>query len=300
MEKITVIFTCFNRKEKTLACINSLLSQNDGLDFHFVIVDDNSSDGTPEMLEKLKAEGLNIDILHGDGNLYWAGGMRRGIAAVKEAMTAKEGAAGACVAVREQMPCGEPGAEYVLLVNDDVKFDLDVVKSMVADSDYLEKRYGKTPVMVGPMRDENGNFSYGGIRYQKGIHYEVVRPEDEDRRCDSFNMNCLLLSKKTFLELPNFDAHYVHSLADFDYGLEMKRRQIPMYVTSYYAGTCPDNDPKGGWTDRSLPRRERLKKKENIKGAPFKPWFYFLRKNFGMGQALLHAFTPYLRILLGK
>ena len=144
------------------------------------------------------------------------------------------------------------------------------------------------------------NFSYGGIRYQKGIHYDEVKPQDADLSCDSFNMNCLLMPQEIFRKVPNFDEHYIHSLADFDYGLSMKRLGIPVYVYSSYAGVCPDNDPKGGWTDTSLTRRERLKKKESIKGAPFAPWFYFLRKNFGLTQALLHGFTPYIRILLGK
>ena len=96
------------------------------------------------------------------------------------------------------------------------------------------------------MCDKNGTFSYGGIRYQNGIHYAEVKPSDEERRCDSFNMNCLLLPKHVFMEIPNFDEHYIHSLADFDYGLEMKRRGIPMYVYHEYVGVCPDNDLKGG------------------------------------------------------
>lgn len=278
MKKITVIFTCFNRKEKTIACIKSLVEQNAVLDFDFVVVDDNSSDGTAEQLEDMQKEGIKITILHGDGNLYWAGGMRKGIAYAKE----------------------HTDAEYVLLVNDDVEFFPGAIEKMLEDMASIKAQSGKTVALVGPMCDEAGNFSYGGIRYRKGIHYEEVRPEDEERSCDSFNMNCLLLERGTFLEVPNFDTHYVHSLADFDYGLEMKRRGIPMAVTDYYVGKCPDNDPKGGWTDCSLSRRERFRKKESVKGAPFAPWFYFLKKNFGVGQALLHGFTPYIRILLGK
>jgi hypothetical protein len=80
----------------------------------------------------------------------------------------------------------------------------------------------------------------------------------------------------------------------------MRRKGIPVQVSVSYAGICPDNDSTGGWTDRKLSRRERLRKKESVKGAPFRPWFYFLRKNFGLGQAILHGFTPYLRILLGR
>lgn len=282
--RITVIFTCFNRKEKTTACIRSLAEGNKGLDFSFVVVDDGSRDGTPEQLEQWNEEGMKITLLHGDGNLYWAGGMQKAIAYAKEHAGTGE----------------TQQAAYYLLVNDDVEFYPNAVEKLIAEAEEAKQPDGKMPVMVGAMCDAEGNFSYGGIRYQKGIHYEVVKPQDKDRSCDSFNMNCLLVERETFLAVPNFDTHYVHSLADFDYGLEMKRRKIPMLVADFYAGKCQDNDAAGGWTDRTLSRRERLRQKESVKGAPFAPWFYFLKKNFGIGQALLHGFTPYLRILLGK
>ena len=275
---ITVIFTCFTRREKTLQCIKSLSGGNKDIAFQYVIVDDNSTDGTYEALEDLKRSGMTIDVLRGTGNLFWAGGMRKGIAYAKE----------------------NTDSDYYLLVNDDVDFMPEAISKMIQTLQDKKLGYQKDTVLVGPMCDKNGTFSYGGIRYQNGIHYAEVKPSDEERRCDSFNMNCLLLPKHVFMEIPNFDEHYIHSLADFDYGLEMKRRGIPMYVYHEYVGVCPDNDLKGGWSDTSLSRLERLKKKESIKGAPFKPWFYFLKKNFGWTQALLHGFTPYVRIMLGK
>jgi GT2 family glycosyltransferase len=113
-------------------------------------------------------------------------------------------------------------------------------------------------------------------------------------------MNCLLLDEETFRAVPNFDEHYIHSLADLDYGLTMKRMGIPVCVAPFYAGICEKNDPAGTWTDRSLSRRERFRRKAEPKGAPFQPWFHFLYKNFGLGQALLHGITPYIRILLGR
>lgn len=278
MTKITVIFTCFNRKEKTLCCMKSLLEGNKNLEFGFVILDDNSADGTPEQLTQLQQEGWDITLLHGDGNSFWAGGMRKAIACAKK----------------------HTDTDYYLMVNDDVEFYPMVIEKMVEEAERFREKNGKAEALVGPMCDRTGKFSYGGIRYQKGIHYAEIGPESENRSCDSFNMNCLLLEKETFLAVPNFDEHYIHTLADFDYGLCMKRMGIPMQVVDFYAGVCPDNDPKGGWSDRNLTRRERLKKKESVKGAPFGPWFYFLRKNFGIGQALVHSITPYVRILLGR
>lgn len=274
---ITVIFTCFNRKEKTMQCIKSLSEGNPNLSFEYVITDDNSTDGTYEALKQLKSEKiLSGKILRGDGSLFWAGGMRKGISYAKK----------------------HTDSDYYLLVNDDVDFLPRAIEKMVHEKE--SGAYEENAVLAGAMCDADGNFSYGGIRYRKGIHYVQVKPQDADLRCDSFNMNCLLVPKQVFFEIPNFDRHYIHSLADFDYGLSMKKAGVPMFVFHEYVGVCPENDKAGGWSDARLPRLERLRKKESIKGAPFRPWFYFLKKNFGMKQALLHGFTPYVRILFGK
>lgn len=278
MKSVTVIFTCFNRREKTECCMKSLSAGNPDLEFRYVVLDDNSSDGTPEMLGQMKEAGWQIEVLHGDGNSYWAGGMRKAIDYAKE----------------------HTDTDYYLMVNDDVDFYPEAIEKLIKDAEAAREEAGMPVVLVGPMCDEEGAFSYGGIRYQRGIHYIEIKPDDADRNCDSFNMNCVLLEKETFFAVPNFDEHYIHSLADFDYGLTMKRMGIAMRVAGYYVGVCPDNDPAGGWSDRSLSRMERLKKKESVKGAPIGPWFYFLKKNFGLGRAVLHAATPYVRILLGR
>lgn len=274
---VTVIFTCYNRLEKTKNCIQSLIAGNPSVAFSFVILDDNSSDGTRDLLLEYKADGIHIELLKGDGNSFWAGGMRLAIACAKK----------------------KKPTQYYLLVNDDVDFASGSIEKLLEE--YKANRAEKTGLaLVGATCDENGDFTYGGVRYDKGIHYQEVTPGDTNRICDSFNMNCLLLDQKTFFETPNFDERYIHSLADFDYGLGMKRQGTTIMVAPFFVGICKKNSTKDTWMDRSLSRKVRIQKKDSPKGAPFGPWMHFLYKNFGLGQALLHGFTPYIRILLGK
>ena len=49
-----------------------------------------------------------------------------------------------------------------------------------------------------------------------------------------------------------------------------------------------------------MKRTERIKRKESIKGAPTKQWFYFLNKNFGVFSAIKGSVTPFVRIIIGK
>lgn len=68
--KILAIFTCFNRKELTKRGM-ATLSENRDVTFDYVILDDNSSDGTREMLKQMRDDGTyQIDLIEGDGSNF--------------------------------------------------------------------------------------------------------------------------------------------------------------------------------------------------------------------------------------
>jgi GT2 family glycosyltransferase len=72
---IAVLMTCHNRCETTLRCLARLLSAFDAAAdclFKVFLVDDGSTDGTADAVRK-RFPGVNI--IEGDGNLYWAKGM---------------------------------------------------------------------------------------------------------------------------------------------------------------------------------------------------------------------------------
>ncbi len=278
--KACVMLTCFNRKDKTINCIKSLVAGNKA-ELDFIVVDDGSSDGTVEALENLKSE-ASIEIIRGDGNLYYSGGMRKAMEASK---------------------CQANSPDIYILANDDAIFDEGIVDELESILDSTTSHGGvrnADTVLVGAMRDSNGNCSYGGIRYTNGIHYITVKPGDTDRSCDTFNANFVAIPAAIYEQDPVMDAVYRHSHGDLDYGLQIKRAGYNIKVTDHFVGVCDNNPSMGTWRDTSLSRRERIKRKENVKGAPARQWFHFLNKNFGISKAILYSVTPYIRILLGK
>ena len=96
------------------------------------------------------------------------------------------------------------------------------------------------------------------------------------------------------------DSHYIHSLGDFDYGLELKNNGYSIFSTDEYVGLCNNNSIRNTWNDIDLPIKDRIRLKEDPKGAPIKPWFYYLNKNFNIITAIIGSITPYVRILLKK
>jgi GT2 family glycosyltransferase len=271
--KVTVIFTCFNRKEKSLKCMQTLAGQDSGIEYGFIVVDDNSTDGTAE---SIKALDYHVELLHGSGSLYWAGGMRKGIEAYLESSF---------------------DSEYVLLVNDDVEFYEGIVDKMITES--KEK---KDAVIVGATCDDSGAFSYGAMQLivpRKKDLYRQVSPAEGKVECDTFNCNCVLLNDAVIRKAGNFDPIYTHSLADIDYGLRLRKLGFHIYSSERYVGVCNKNSIRGTWADNSLSRKERLKKKESPKGAPCREWFHFMKKNFGFMEAVKYSVSPYVRIMLG-
>ena len=119
---------------------------------------------------------------------------------------------------------------------------------------------------------------------------------------DTFNCNCVLLPNNIMRETGNFDEVYTHSFADYDYGLEITRKNYKIYGTDFYVGRCTDDTQvvTNIWSNNKLPILKRIKLKESPKGLPFKEHYHYLMKNFGFFWMLRYLFTPYIKILLGK
>ena len=271
MPRVLGIFTCYNRREKTISCLKNLMQNNSSIEFFFVAVDDGSTDGTNESLALYK----NVQIILGSGHCYYSGGMRLGIKEAKK-------------------KCDK--FDWILFFNDDVEFFPNILERLIG---YANER---NEIIVGATCNEIGELTYGGVvktsRFRPA--FRIVISKDSRMFCDTFNANCVLIPTEIFKSLPNIDSQYTHALGDFDYGLEAKKRGIPIVVADFFVGQCFCNLIEGTWEDNRLSRRERLKKKESPKGLPWKEWFYFVKKNYGICSACVSSLVPYIKILIGR
>jgi GT2 family glycosyltransferase len=77
--KIEIVMPVHNRRKTTVQCLKSLERiDKTGLEIHIIVVDDGSTDGTTEAIQKMFPE---IEIISGDGTLFYVGGTNRGISA---------------------------------------------------------------------------------------------------------------------------------------------------------------------------------------------------------------------------
>lgn len=271
--EITAIFTCFNRKEKTISCIDSLLEGNRNIKFNFIVVDDCSTDGTNEsIIEKYD----NVTVINGTGNLYYSGGMREGIKYAKDHIEL---------------------SDYILFLNDDVEFYENAVEQLIGFDN--TNKY----IIVGATEDGVGNLTYGGVIKTSKVRpkFKIVMSLNENKQfCDTFNANCVLIPFDIFKSLDNIDKVYGHSLGDFDFGLSAVKKGFKILVSDYFVGVCCNNPIKGTWYDLDLSRSVRLRKKENKKGLPAKEWFHFINKNYNIVSAIIFSITQYIKIIINK
>jgi len=73
---VNLVIPVHNRKNITLACLANLNVTGDLARYHVVVVDDGSTDGTAAAIQQIYPD---VEILTGDGNLWWTGAIELGM-----------------------------------------------------------------------------------------------------------------------------------------------------------------------------------------------------------------------------
>jgi GT2 family glycosyltransferase len=272
--QLAVIMTCFNRRETTLACLRALHQQTTPFDVY--LTDDGSSDNTHDAITTAYPQ---VEILQGDGNLFWVGGMRL---AFESAM--------------------QKDYEYYLWLNDDTILESDTFERLLTTHQNLSERGLENSIVVGSTKDAlTGKASYGGaVKSQKWYSnkYNFLGASQTLQECDTMFGNCVLIPRTVAKKVGNIDAAFIHSLGDVDYGLRAKNHGCSIWVAPGYVGTCSKNSIRNSWVDTKLSVLERLKKVVQVKAFPPQPWAIFCHRHSGLFW-MIYWCLPYLRAIIG-
>ena len=277
-KKLAVLITCYNRRNTTMSCLATLAKQNIPCDIHLDIylVDDGSSDGTTEAVSQNYPE---VKILPGDGNLFWAGGMRLAFAQALEHQY-----------------------NYYLWLNDDTFLEPQAVSNLINTYQKLMQANYPLSIVVGSVKDPaTGKLSYGGRVRSKRLFsrtFTFVEPDQEPKPCDTMQGNVVLIPLKVAQIVGNIDPVFIHSMGDLDYGLRASTLGCVVWVAPGYYGTCSKNSMRGSWADTKNPLHIRLQKVLQKKAFPIKPWTVFIRRHSGVFW-FIYWFFPYLRAIIG-
>ncbi len=292
--RIAVLMTCYNRRETTLRCLDSLYNQHlpEEVALKVFLVDDGCTDGTGAAV---KAAHPNIEVIQGTGDLFWCNGMR-----MAWDHAAKE----------------DP--DFYLWLNDDVQLREGAIEKLLScwlsvagkGSDSHEKyedsqkilitnngspitSQSRPAVIVGSTCDPvTGARTYGGQR-MLGAHpakLASVSPQDVPVECDTFNGNVVLVSRAVYKKIGNMRP-FRHAIGDTDYGLRAKAASCRIVVAPGFIGLCALN--KEGGLNNSFHQRWTVL----MRRFPPGDYFRFLRKHAGWRWPFYWGW-PYVNLIL--
>ena len=201
-----IVIPVFNRWHYTRECLESLRAQT-SQDFRTVVVDDGSTDETAAALTRDYPE---VEVVTGDGNLFWTAGVNAGI---RRALAL--------------------GADRVMTLNNDVVAAPDFVAQMLAAADQHP-----TAVLGALEFDANsGEAIYGGERldFRTNTRYDLLEEIPAGQRTGLHPVTYLpgrglLIPKAVTDKIGLFDEKRLpHYLADFDYTSVARRAGFPVY-----------------------------------------------------------------------
>lgn len=272
---IITLATCFNRSEKTINCLEILhkVVAPECVNIEHVIVDDRSTDGTPERIKTLFP---SVTLLSTNGDCYWAGGMRFGW---------------------DNLVCKKQ-FDYLIVYNDDGDFFLDVLEGyieLLVSGDLSEDS-----IYVGGFNSiDDAKVTYGGRVRRTILHplfTRLVIPSGKLEKVDNLNMNFAIIPNKILNSIGFLSKDFKHGQADFDYGLRACENNIDIYLLPYLVGRCDHNNIAGTSLERGISLRERFKRLVSIKEQPVKQLVALYRGRSRLWP--IFVLLPFLKIII--
>ncbi len=219
-KRVGVVFPCYNRKELTLLCLKSLSRINTkGIDLQIILVDDGSTDGTSDAV---KNDFPEVEIIYGDGNLWFTEGTN--------------------VGVRRAL---EKNCDYVLMMNDDQVFDSEFLQYMVETAEkYPRSVIGSLlllwdqPHKLFQISPEWKTFS-GGWRHWGNQTIWTI-PE-KPWKVEIIVGNCLLVPRKAFEECGLMDSKKFPNFGDAEFTPRLKKNGWTLLIEPRARVFCQPN-----------------------------------------------------------
>jgi GT2 family glycosyltransferase len=274
---LCIVIPVHNRLEFTKECLDSLERQTQRAD-KIIIVDDGSTDSTQEVLREWYPD---VDVLRGDGNLFWTAAINMGI---RHALLL--------------------GADMVMTLNNDTVASETFVEKMLEGSRQAPNALigaldvdsvSKKPYYGGEIL----NWTWSTSRYL----LDSLKEEEQTglHECSLFPARGLLIPRGVFDAIGLFDEERLpHYMADYDFTLTAARHGFKIFCN--YDAVLYTYPEEGG--DHKIRKAKTWsnywKHLFNIKGGGnLKNFTRYTLKNCPPASVLPSLFTGYTRRLIG-
>ena len=229
--KVVAVTPVHNRRDETLRCLRSLFrSDLSDIDLHVIVVDDGSTD---ESAGAIRQQFPNVEILTGDGNLWYTGGMNLGLAgALKHA------------------------PDYILGFNNDSIFDEQCVRQLVECAEENPRSVvgailldWETPHKLFQVAPRWETWT-GGFRHWR--HQTIWTIPQKPWEVDLIVGNCVLFPADAVKQVGLMDIKKFPQYGDAEYTPRMKRRGWHLLIEPKARIFCKPNDIVQGFRNLSI------------------------------------------------
>lgn len=275
MINIAVLITCFNRAKTTLNCLEKLFNQENSYNFiaDVFLVDDNSNDGTSELIKLNYPE---VNIIRGNGKLFWGGGMHKAWTAAM---------------------ASDKRYDYYLWLNDDTEMYGFAIDSMLGISKLKEDNAIVCAALCDNVTQSITTYS-GHINYKNPI---LLLPNTTIQNCDFCNGNMVLIPTKLVDGCGIIDPYFRHYLGDFEYSARVVKKGFECVITPSFLGTGNFNPNPARYNcfSKHIAIKKRFEILYSPKGIhPFREFKYF--KLFSFRYAIWVFIDLHLLTLLPR
>ena len=249
---IAVLMTCHNRIDKTRECLLKLYQNISKNEIDIYLVDDGSTDSTSQVISN---EFPEIQLIRGNGHLYWNGGMR--------------------LAWETAYLAGD--YDFYIWLNNDTFLYGDAINALL-DAYKKGIKNGNDSIITGACEEKkhSGRFSYGGK-----MNDVPCIPDGTIHECNIINGNVVLVPKNIFQKIGNLADVYTHGMGDYDYGLRALEAGFNCYSTDRYIAECSRNTTPS-WKNPKLSVFQRIRALNDPTGGLYlKEYVIFRKRHWG-------------------
>lgn len=205
-EKISVILVNYNGLKYNDACISSILNSTVREQIQIVVVDNASTDGSLEALQKKHAGSKQVHLIALDGNYGFSKANNEGI---RWAM--------------------QQGMKYFLLLNNDTEIEADTIEQMVRYERRMQEKHGRQGIVVPKVlyADNRETIWCAGGSFtpvikkavQRGLNERDDGRFDQSGTCQFANGCALLLTKSIVERIGYLDDRFFLYYEDTEYSM---------------------------------------------------------------------------------
>ena len=202
MKTVGIVVLNWNGDELTIRCIESV-KQSDYAEWQLVVIDNGSTDGSPEKIARLLPD---VHLIRNPVNMGFAKATNQGIAWVLE-----------------------HGADYALILNNDTRIDPRMISHLVQMASACDDQAAVSPKMYQAANPDRLWFAYGRVNLWTGIfsnpaHNSIDGSQSETpREAEFLSGCCILIPKKIIQAVGAFDVRFFAYCEDVDWSLRCRR-----------------------------------------------------------------------------